>query len=123
MPKDNMFIIPCKCGRSSLAMQSQAGLFITLCSCGRAKRNSVLAYIREQGVDVASSLFTKKKGDQCKTLICGKFKDLEALDKAYQHLCEKAGVSPQEAEKRAKQMGKDQAYLLLQRNLSRAVSR
>ena len=120
---DQMIIIPCKCGKSSLAMQSKAGLFITLCACGRAKRNSVLAYIRDQGVDVASSLFTKKQGDQCKTLLCGKFKTPEALDDAYHHLCEKSGVSPEEAEKRSKQMGKDQAYMLLQKNLSRAVSR
>lgn len=85
--------------------------------CSKPKRNKVLETLRRDfGWDISSALFSKKAKlpGYRDGWILGKFRDEAALLKSYHQLAQKMGLTIEDADNKAAQIGMEKAYRILQ---------
>lgn len=106
--------IACTCGGSSLLMLNDNGLHAVWCDYGKVNRNSVLSQLRSEGWDIGNHHFQKKvkAEDQppVNDLLLGKFKDEQALERAYHCLGKKMNVPEMVLDEKAEALGMVTAY-------------
>lgn len=101
------------------------GTFVDMCPCTKAdprRRNRLLQQLRDAGHDIDADLFAPTRKESLPPIndrILGKFRDREALAKAYRCLADRAGLSQKQAGEQLHKLGLVTAYRRLSSNFSK----